>query len=150
MIHNILYFLDYGKSFGGAANTLLQQAILMKKAGHEVTIFMSDYYGTDIEKGYQKICVDNQISFKWLTYQICSHTEDIDIMCLLQNYEFTKELIKRYKPDILHSIQINSLIELISRDLKIPHIMNIYPLIPAFFSINYMNIFPHYHICDSE
>ena len=150
MRYTVLYFLDYGKSFGGAANTLLQQAILMKKAGHEVTIFMSDYYGTDIEKGYQKICLDNQITFKWLTYQICSHTEDIDIICLIQNYESAKEIIKGYKPDILHSIQINSLIELISRELKIPHIMNIYPLIPAFFSIDYMDIFPHYHICDSE
>lgn len=150
MKYNILYFLDYGKSFGGAANTLLQQAILMKKAGHEVTIFMSDYYDTDIEKGYQEICFDNQISFNWLTYQICFHTEDIDIMCLLQNYDSVKEIIKGYKPDILHTIQINPLIELISRDLKIPHIMNIYSLIPAFFSIDYLDIFPHYHICDSE
>ena len=150
MKYKILYFLDYGKSFGGAANTLLQQAILMKKAGHEVTIFMSDYYGIEIEKGYKEICIANQITFNWLTYQICSHTEDIDIICLLQNYEFTREIVKKYKPDILHSVQINPLVELVGRDLKIPHIMNIYQLIPAFFSVKYMNIFPYYHICDSK
>ena len=31
----------------------------------------------------------------------------------------------------------------------IPHIMNIYPLLPEFFSFDYLNVFPRYHICDS-
>lgn len=34
--YKILYFLDYGKSFGGAANTLFWQAVLMKQMGKAV------------------------------------------------------------------------------------------------------------------
>ena len=48
--YTILYFLDYGKSFGGAVNALLQQAILMKKAGHRVVLFFSDYLGNEDRK----------------------------------------------------------------------------------------------------
>lgn len=150
MKYNILYFLDYGKSFGGAANTLLQQAILMKKAGHNVLLFVSDYYGMEMESGYHSICEKSGIPIQRITYQICSHTEDIDVVCLLNHYIAVKAIVLEYKPDILHSIQINPLIELISRELKIPHIMNIYPLIPAFFSTEYLDVFPQYHICDSE
>ena len=149
MKYTILYFLDYGKSFGGAANALLQQAMLMKKAGHRVVIFFSDYLGNQIETGYAEICRELGIEWKWATYQISSQTEDIDVVCLVKNYDELKKDILSYGPDILHSVQINSGVELVSRELKIPHIMNIYPLIPEFFAVDYMNIFPHYHLCDS-
>lgn len=149
MKYTILYFLDYGKSFGGAANALLQQAMLMKKAGHRVVIFFSDYLGNQIETGYAEICRELGIEWKWVTYQISSQTEDIDVVCLVKNYDDLKKEILSYSPDILHSVQINSGVELVSRELKIPHIMNIYPLIPEFFTVDYMSIFPHYHLCDS-
>ena len=41
---SILYFLDYGKVFGGAVHTLIQQALLMKKAGYKVFLFFSDNF----------------------------------------------------------------------------------------------------------
>lgn len=147
--YTILYFLDYGKNFGGAANTLIQQAFLMKKAGNNIVLFFSDYYGSQMHKEYSEICESLKIEYEWATYQISSQTEDIDIVCLNENYEKLKEKIISYQPDILHSVQINSCVELISRELGMPHVMNIYPLIPEFFSIRYMNVFPHYHICDS-
>lgn len=148
-IHKILYFLDYGKSFGGAANTLLQQAILMKKAGCSVKIFLSDYYGDKVESEYEEICSRSDIEILNATFQISSQPEDIDIICLDENYDVLKEKIQELDPDILHSIQINPIVELIGRELGVPHIMNIYPLLPDFFSVHYMDIFPHFHICDS-
>lgn len=147
--YTILYFLDYGKEFGGAANTLIQQAILAKKAGCNAIIFFSDYYGTKMNDEYKTICEGLEIEYEWEIYQISSQTEDIDVVCLDENYEKLRDKITSYQPDILHSVQINPCVELISRECQIPHIMNIYPLIPAFFSVQYMNIFPHYHICDS-
>ena len=45
-----LYFLDYGKSFGGAVNTLLRQAFLMKRAGYKIVIFFSDYFGKNLHR----------------------------------------------------------------------------------------------------
>ncbi len=148
-IHTIAYFLDYGKYFGGAVNTLLQQALLMKKAGCLVIIFLSDYYGRNMELEYKEICSQYDIKILYETFQISSQPEDIDVICLDENYDALKEKIQEVSPDILHSVQINPMAELIGRELGIPHIMNIYPLLSEFFSIRYMDIFPHYHICDS-
>lgn len=148
-LYSIVYFLDYGKSFGGAHTTLIQQAILMKKEGHKVVLFFSDYFGEGMTETYEAFCSNNGIEFQWETYQAASQTEDIDVVCLDENYERMRDKVASYRPDILHSMQINPSVEMISRELKIPHIMNIYPLIQDFFSIEYLNIFPHYHICDS-
>lgn len=147
--HKIVYFLDYGKFFGGASNTLLRQAVLMKKSGCSVAIFFSDYYGRSVEREYKEICSRHGVEISYAAFQISSQPEDIDVICLDENYEVLKEKIQTLNPDILHSVQINPMVELISRELDIPHIMNIYPLLPEFFSFPYMDIFPHYHICDS-
>ncbi len=147
--YTIIYFLDYGNYFGGAANTVLQQAILMKQNGHRVIIFFSDYLGRKIEEGYKEIFCKLDLEWEWATYQLSSQPEDIDIVCVNRNYEKLKNKIAEFSPDILQSVQINVSVELASRELKIPHIMNIYQLIPDFFSINYINIFAHYHFCDS-
>lgn len=147
--YTILYFLDYGKSFGGAVNTLIQQAILMKQEGHKIVMFFSDYIGAELSDECKKICLKADLEYKWTTYHISSRIEDIDIVCIDRNYEKVKNKIISYKPDILHSVQLNPCVELVGRELGIPHIMNIYPLLPDFFSIAYLNIFAHYHLCDS-
>ena len=147
--HTILYFSDYAENFGGAVNTLLQQAALMQQAGHNVIVFVSDYFGKQMSYEYKEISSRLGMEYKWATYRISNQPEDIDIVCIDKYYEDLRDKIKSYNPDILHSVQINACVELIGRELNIPHIMNIYPLIPEFFSLDYMNIFPHYHICDS-
>lgn len=133
---HIMYFLDYGQSFGGATNTLIQQAVLMKNAGLKTTIVISDYLKKSLEVGYWNICKINGINWISLTYPICSHTEDIDVVSVIENYDSIKTKVEELNPDILHSIQINPIVELISRELKIPHIMNIYQLLPEFFRYN--------------
>ena len=105
-IHTIAYFLDYGKYFGGAANTLLQQAVLMKKAGCATTIFLSDYYGRDMEPKYEKICTQYGIKILYETFQISSQPEDIDIICLDENYDTVKEKI------VISNLSKKSLIEI--------------------------------------
>lgn len=147
--YTILYFLDYGKSFGGAVNTLIQQAILMKQEGHHVVVFFSDYLGEDLQDECREICLNAGLEYEHITYHISVQIEDIDIISIDRCYEKLKDKIISYKPDILHSVQLNPCVELVGRELGILHIMNIYPLMPDFFSIEYMNIFPHYHICDS-
>ena len=102
-----------------------------------------------MQNEYKEICTNLLVEYEWATYQIIAQPEDIDVACIDKNYEKLRDKIASYNPDILHSVQINPCVELISRELKIPHIMNIYPLLPEFFNIDYMNIFPHYHLCDS-
>lgn len=149
-IFHIMYFLDYGQSFGGAVNTLLQRALLMKKAGQKITVVVSDYLNTRLEEGYSNICAVQNINMMRLTYQISTQPEDIDIVSVVQNYDTVKRAIEEIKPDILHSVQLNPIVELVSRELQIPHVMDIYQLTSDFFRIGYMDLFPHYHICDSE
>lgn len=148
-MNKILYFFDYGNSFGGAANTLLQQLLVVKEAGYAVKAYVSNYYG-NISEAYSKVFDNYQIKLNEVKYCCCSHTEDIDIIEVLSCYEDVCKVIREEKPDLVHSVQINSTVELVCRELKIPHIMDIYQSINAFFAINYTNIFPRYHICDSE
>ena len=145
----ILYFLDYGKAFGGAVNTLLQQAFLIKETGYRTVLFFSDYLGEGLQDEYSKIVQRIGIEYEWITYQLTSQSEDIDIVCLDTNYEKLRDKIVTYNPTILHSVQLNPCVELVSRELNIPHIMNIYPLVPDFFTLEYINLFPKYHVCDS-
>ncbi|MCI8994255.1 MAG: glycosyltransferase family 4 protein [Lachnospiraceae bacterium] len=145
----IIYFLDDGQGFGGAANTLLQQAVLMKKVGHQIWLCISNDKGEQIAPEYSAICGRSNIKIIRLPYQISSHPEDLDIISAMQNYPIVRTAVREYAPDLLHSIQINPVVELVSRELRIPHIMNIYQIEESFFSIPYMDIFPSYHICDS-
>lgn len=147
--YHIMYFFDYGKEFGGAVNALMQQALLMKRAGHKTTIAISTQ-DNKISQEYQDICVANEIEHIPLDYPISSNPENIDIVSVVSAYDSVKRKIEELKPDILHSVQINPVVELVGRELQIPHIMNIYQLIPDFFSVPYIDIFPHYHICDSR
>lgn len=150
MNRRILYFFDFGKSFGGAVNTLMHQMFLARKAGYEVYGFVSSYGSSNASVEYLKIFRENGIELERLDYPLCSHTENLDIVGVLECYESVKAAVLQYKPMLMHSVQINPTVELVSRELKIPHIMDIYQSHPDFFSIPYINIFPQYHICDSE
>lgn len=150
MIDTILYFMDNYSALGGAAHTILQQAVLMRKRNKRVTVAVSDYGEGEICQTYIQICQENDIEVVRLTFGVSNQPEDIDILSVLDHYEELKTFIAERQPDILHSVQINSAVELISRELKIPHIMNVYPVLAGFFVCDYIDIFPRYHICDSQ
>lgn len=83
------------------------------------------------------------------SFQISSHPEDIDVISIISNYPVVRDAVREYAPDLLHSIQINPVVELAGRELLIPHIMNIYQIQEQFFSVSYTDLFARYHICDS-
>lgn len=150
-MYRIMYFLDYAKSLGGAALIIIRQAMLMKESGQQVQMVISDYNGEEISEEYQKKFLETGLNdILKLTYPIAAHPENIDIVSVIENYATVKEAVMKYQPQILHSVQLNPIVELVSRELGIPHIMNIYQAEDDFFSINYYQIFPHYHICDSD
>lgn len=146
----IMYFLDEGQGFGGAAHTLLRQAILMKSAGCHVLLSVSNAKRETMADEYYDLCSQSNIEMIRLPFQVSSQPEDIDVISVLRNYPVVRDEIRTSAPDLLHSVQINPIVELVSRELKIPHIMNIYQIREPFFSINYTDIFAHYHICDSH
>lgn len=146
----IMYFLDYAKMVGGAVNTLIRQALLMKKKGHQVFFVVSDYMGREMPEEFFAMLSNYGRNVLCLTYPISYHTEDIDIVSVIENYDEVKKAIQKYRPDLMHSVQLNPIVELIGREMKIPHIMDIYQALPEFFNLDYLNIFAHYHICDSQ
>ena len=134
---------------GGAAHTLLRQAELMKIAGHDVLIVLDNGTGILCE-AYKDFCRQRHMNILYMPLCVVNQPEDVDVLFVLEHFEGTKQKIAKEKPDILHSVQINPTVELAARELDVPHVMNIYPVLPDFFQINYINIFPQYHICDSD
>lgn len=149
MKQTILYFFDYGTSFGGAANTLLRRMLLMQKAGYQVYGFFSGYLGNPLGEEYASVLKLCGISLQQVNYVVSTQTEDIDLIGTLECYEEMKQVIESFQPILLHSVQINPTAELVSRELGIPHIMDLYPAYSDFFKVPYSNVFPQYHICDS-
>ena len=147
--YRIMYFLDYGIQYGGAVHTLIQQAAIMKNHGYYVTLRISNYLRDHMEKSYEEALRSFDLDFSYTAFQICTQPEDVDVISIIDNYDIVKSEVQKIRPDILHSVQINPVVELVSRELNIPHIMSVYPLTKDFFGINYLKIFPHYHICDS-
>lgn len=144
----IIYFMDHSPALGGAAHTLLRQAALMKNAGNEVMVAVSEASGKVCED-YLRICREEGISTETLNYTVTNQPEGVEVCSVLENYESVESFLREKKPNVVHSVQLNTVAELACRKLDIPHIMNIYPGIPEFFVLPYADIFPKYHICDS-
>lgn len=147
MPEKIVYFMDHYSDLGGAANTLLRQAVLMKRAGKEVLIIVSTW--GKVCEDYVHLCIKENIPVYEMCYTVANQPESVDVLSILKNYEEVRSFLKESSPDIVHSVQLNPTVELACRALHIPHIMNIYQAIPEFFKFAYADIFPHYHICDS-
>ncbi len=150
MVKKIMYFMDNYSTLGGAANTLLRQAVLMHKIGVEIQVVVSTYGNREVCEDYLKICKENKINICAVDFFVSNQPEYIDVISILKRYQYVKEIIQNFNPDIVHSVQLNPTVELACRELEIPHVMNIYQALPEFFVFNYPDIFPRFHICDSE
>lgn len=142
--------MDNCSILGGGARTLLRQAVLMKRAGYEITVAACMYGSREVCGDYLNICAEEGIKLIAQNAFVSNQTEDIDIFAIINDYEGMRKLVEREKPDILHSVQLNITVELVSREMKMPHIMNIYQAPSSFFSLPYADVFPKYHICDSQ
>ena len=149
MKFRIVYFMDHSTALGGAAHTLLRQAVLMKNAGNEVMVVVSHILGKVCED-YLRICREEAIPTVTLNYTVTNQPEGISICSVMESYEDVERLLQEKKPNIVHSVQLNIAVELVCREFHIPHIMNIYPVLPEFFKLPYADVFPGYHICDSQ
>lgn len=149
MIHRILYFMDNYRSLGGAANTLLRQTILMRHIGKNVIVAVSRYGINQVCEDYLTICARENIPIYEQKFSVANQPEGVSLFSILENYDEIKAFIEFQKPDIVHSVQLNPTVELVCRELKIPHVMNIYQALPEFFVFRYPDIFARFHICDS-
>lgn len=145
----ILYFLAHPDSIGGAMKVLLTQAYIMQKHGNEVkVVIQNDDDGKHIPE-YNKLCELYELSFTEEKFAIATCIEEIDLIKSMSHYKDVKKIIMNYRPEIIHSVQLNMVVEYVARELDIPHIMNIYQVMDGMFNIKWMNIFPKYHIGDT-
>lgn len=149
-MNKVIFFLDFPFNIGGSNRVLITQAYIMQQKGFQVKVVIpNDERGLhDLE--YDNICTSYCLSMTTERYHMATCIEDIDILTAFQDYEVILQLIKIYKPDLIHSTQLNIAVELAARELKIPHIMNIYQVDRQSFSLDWLKIYPCYHSADSQ
>lgn len=146
----ILYFLAHPYHIGGAAKVLLKQAEIIKKLGHTVKVVIQNDDNNSHSAVFDELCIKKNLKYTSCIYPIATCIEEIDLLGAIDCYSNVKNIIDEYRPDIMHSVQLNISVEMVARYENIPHLMNIYPTSVSSFNISWMNIFPQYHSSDSE
>lgn len=145
----IAYFLDTSVGLGGAGNVLLEQARLMSRIHDVVVIIPCDRAG-QINPEYMRRCKLARIRYTGIAYSTAHELQYIDLIYAWEIMDEIKRMALREKVDFFHSVQLNPAVEFVSRDLGIPHLMNVYQVRQEEFMFARMDIFPQYHSCDSH
>lgn len=145
----IAFFVDSSYGLGGAGNLLLQQAGLMAEI-YDVLVVLPRYKDGKTNNEYQKRCEQYKLKYTLLPYSTASNFCDIDFYGALTCIELIEKLAIDEKITIFHTVQLNIAVEYVARKLSIPHVMDIYQLREEEFQCCPGDIYPHYHLCDSE
>lgn len=146
----ILYFLDFPFNIGGSNKVLITQAYIMQQKGFQVKVIIPNDERGLHDSEYDNICTSYCLPVTTERYHMATCIESIDILTAFQDYEAILQLIKAFKPDLIHSAQLNIAVELAARELRIPHLMNIYPVDKQSFFLDWLKIYPCYHSADSQ
>lgn len=144
----IAYFLDIPSGLGGAGNVLLEQAKIMSKI-YEVIVVIPCSETGKMNEEYERRCKKAGIRTRAMNYKTAFLPQNIDIIAAMQSTPTIRQFVLTENIDILHSVQINTAVEIVSRELHVPHLMNIYQLRDEEFCIKDEGIIPTYHSCDS-
>lgn len=146
----ILYFADFPSIVGGSNKVLLTQAHIMHQRGYEVFVVIPNDANNFHVPEYDQICRSYGLSAITARFPIATCMEDINILEAVESYAGIRKIIWDYQPDLIHSTQLNITVELVARELKIPHLMNIYQADEQEFLIDWLKVYPQYHSADSE
>jgi len=145
----ILYLLDTPKGLGGAGNLLLQQARIMSEI-HEVIVAIPCNEQGKMNEEYFNRCQKYNLKTTGIQCSTAFEIKSIDFLGALRSYEIIRKFVVDEQINFLHSVQLNIAVEKVARDLNIPHLMDIYQLQKEEFRIDFGDIYPQYHLCDSE
>lgn len=148
-LKNIIYFLDFANAVGGSNKVLLTQAYIMKHRGYGVRMVIPYQEGKEPLEEIYEICKRYGLETVKAHYTVATCMENIDILKALRDYKEIIGLLTVDRPDIIHSAQLNIAVEFAARDLRIPHLMNIYQVDEQAFRLNWMGVYPQYHSADS-
>lgn len=145
----IIYFLDFPFIIGGSNKVLLTQAYIMKQKGYEVKVVIPNDENGKHSDEYDSICDVYGLQSTTASFAIATCLEEIDIIRALDEYKDIAKLIKENGADFVHSVQLNIAVELAARELKIPHLMNIYQVDRQAFHVSWLEVYPQYHSADA-
>lgn len=148
-IMKIAYFLDIPIGLGGAGNLLIQQAELMARLYEVIVVIPCDKNGIGNQE-YISRCGKKGLTYKILYYETFFNFYNIDYLNAKECSKNIRDFVICEKVNFLHSVQLNISVEMVSRELNIPHLMDIYQLRKEEYTLAYIDIYPHYHLCDSE
>lgn len=146
----VLYFLAHPNSIGGAAKVMLKQAQLMKNLGCGVEVVIQNDNNNKHVIEYNELCDEYGLHYIEGMYSIAICMEEIDINQSVLDYSNVRQIISDYNPDIIHSLQLNISVEMVARELNIPHVMSIYPMSDQMANIKWIDIYPKYQTADSQ
>lgn len=144
----IAYFLDIPQGLGGAGNLLLQRAKLMSEL-YEVLVIIPCDENRVCNPEYAHRCEKYGLNYKSIFYNTSYNFYDLDIITAYESYKEIEQVVMSEKITFLHSVQLNVGVEMVSRKLNIPHLMDIYQINESEFELCPGDIFAHYHLCDS-
>ncbi len=146
----IMYFLSHPGGVGGATKVVVKYAKIIQSLGHDVLMVIQDNCEGKHDVSLDDLCEGLCLPSIDIVYDIATCPEEVDVVSCLDSYERIKRIIMDYSPDFIHYVQINPTVEIVSRELRIPHLMSIFPISEDSFYPNWMNVFSQ-HICvDSE
>lgn len=148
-IMRVLYFLDFPWNIGGSNKVMLTQAFIMKQRGYQVKVIIPDDSEGHHDSVYDDICTFYQLETETKCYSVYTCIETIDINMAFQECESILPLIVEYRPNLIHSVQLNIGVALAAEKLRIPHLMNIYQVDKQSFMLDWLKIYPQYHSADS-
>ena len=148
-IRKIFFFLDFSNMVGGSNKVLLTQAYIMRQRGYQVRMVIPVQEDVKPIEECDEICRKYGLEIIEACYTVATCLENIDILKALGDYKEIVRLLEIDRPDLIHSEQLNIAVEFAARELRIPHLMNIYPVDEEEFNLNWMKIFPQYHSADS-
>lgn len=145
----VAIFLDStGTYFGGATNTLLNQAILMNQVYDVTVIIPKDVNGAFCEVSLEK-CKANILQYFFLEYSSAYKIMDLNFMQFDREVLAIEEYLRNQDFGLIHYAQLSLAVEYAARKLHIPTIMNIYSLEEWEFDLPVRDIYPQYISSDS-
>lgn len=145
----IAYFLDLPNGLGGAGSLLLKQAELMNELHSvEVAIPCSDDGIPNSE--YVLRCARMGIKYSIIPYNTAFNFYSVDLFGSMSYVAGIYNYLRDNHIEFVHSTQLNVGLEYACRKLNIPHLMNVYQLRDDEFSLYYGDLYPRFHLCDSE
>lgn len=145
----VAYFFDSVHLVGGAATILLSQAKLMSDLCRTIIVIPCDENG-ETNSDYVIRCERYGLEYVKAKYEIATNFRHIDIVQAQKDAEQIKDILTRYHVTFIHSIQLNASVEMVARQMQIPHLMTVYQLREEEFELDYAQLYPKFHMCDSQ